>query len=43
MTNEALAVLAQDGDHEALLALWSQVQRLVWKQAWRWAGGSKKP
>ncbi len=38
MTNEELAVQAQDGDHEALLALWGQVQRLVWVQARRWAG-----
>ncbi len=38
MTNEALAVQAQDGDHEALLALWSQVQGLVWTQARRWIG-----
>ncbi len=38
MTNEQLAVLAQGGNREALLKLWNQVERLVWKQARRWAG-----
>ncbi len=38
MTNETLAAQAQGGNCEALLTLWSQVQRLVCSQARRWAG-----
>jgi len=38
MSNETLAVLAQGGDREALLELWAQVRRFIWKQARRWAG-----
>jgi len=37
MSNEELAVLAQGGDRESLMTLWSQVNRLVWKNANRWA------
>ncbi len=37
MRNEELAVLAQGGDREALMNLWSQVNRLVLKYANRWA------
>lgn len=41
MTNEELAVLAHAGDGEALMELWSQVQRLVRKQAARWAAACR--
>lgn len=37
MTNEELAVMVQSGDRDALLVLWEQVRRLVWKYANRWA------
>ena len=38
MSNEDLTVLAQDGDREALLKLWTQVRRMVYQQPIRWAG-----
>lgn len=37
MTNEELAALARGGDCLALLKLWGQVQRMIYKQAARWA------
>lgn len=37
MTNEELATLARGGDCLALLNLWGQVQRMIYKQAARWA------
>ena len=37
VTNEELARLAQAGDGEALLKLWTQVKRMVYKMALRWA------
>ena len=38
MNNEELAAMAQAGDREALLKLWTQVRRMVYQQAMRWAG-----
>ena len=38
MSNEELVALVQAGDREAPLKLWTQVQRMVYKQAARWAG-----
>ena len=35
--NEQLVELVQAGDRDALLQLWEQVRRLVWKYANRWA------
>lgn len=37
MTNEELAALARGGDCLVLLKLWGQVQRMIYKQAARWA------
>lgn len=38
MTNEELVTLIQGGDRGKLVELWSQVRRLVLKNARRWAG-----
>ena len=38
MSNEELVALVQAGDREALLKLWTQVRRMVYQQAARWAG-----
>lgn len=38
MNNEELVAMAQAGDREALLKLWTQVRRMVYQQAMRWAG-----
>lgn len=38
MSNEELVAMAQAGDREALLKLWTQVRRMVYQQAMRWAG-----
>lgn len=42
MSNEELAVMARGGDCHALLQLWSQVKRMVYQQAarWAWWGGA---
>ena len=39
MTNEELAVQAQNGGRDALLTLWNQVRRLAWMfmGRWQWA------
>ena len=39
VTNEELAIQAQNGDMDALLTLWNQVRRLAWKfmGRWQWA------
>ena len=37
MSNEELVGCVQAGEHDALLTLWGQVERLVWKEARRWA------
>ena len=36
MTNEELAVMIQNGQTEAILPLWEQVERFVAKQANKW-------
>lgn len=38
MGNEELVVLIQAGDRDRIVELWHQVQRMVYKQAARWAG-----
>ena len=38
VSNEELVALIQAGDREALLKLWTQVRRMVYQQAARWAG-----
>ena len=38
VSNEELVALVQVGDREALLKLWTQVRRMVYQQAARWAG-----
>jgi DNA-directed RNA polymerase specialized sigma24 family protein len=41
VSNEQLAQLAADGDPAAVLALWGQIYRFVFRQARRWYMGSK--
>lgn len=36
MTNEELAVQAQNGDRDALLTLWNQTRKLAWNFIGRW-------
>lgn len=38
MSNEELVALIQAGDRDRIVELWHQVQRMVYKQATRWAG-----
>ena len=38
MSNEELVALIQAGDRDRIVELWHQVQRMVYKQAARWAG-----
>ncbi len=38
MSNEELVALIQAGDRDRIVELWYQVQRMVYKQAARWAG-----
>ena len=38
VSNEELVALIQAGDSDKQVALWNQVQRMVYKQAARWAG-----
>ena len=38
VSNEELVALIQTGDREVLLKLWTQVRRMVYQQAARWAG-----
>ena len=38
MSNEELVVLIQAGDRGRIMELWQQIQRMVCKQAGRWAG-----
>lgn len=38
MSNEELVTLIQAGDRDRIVELWHQVQRMVYKQAARWAG-----
>lgn len=36
MSNEELAIMARDGDQDALIQLWNQIRNFVVKQALRW-------
>jgi len=38
VSNEELVALIQAGDRDRIVELWHQVQRMVYKQAARWAG-----
>ena len=38
VSNEELVTLIQAGDRDRIVELWHQVQRMVYKQAARWAG-----
>ena len=38
VSNEELVALIQAGDRDRIVELWHQVQRMVYKQATRWAG-----
>ena len=38
VSNEELVTLIQAGDRDRIVELWHQVQRMVYKQAGRWAG-----